>query len=87
MFARNRPAPARLAWTPPSPPVQITPGMAQHVLNLVVEYGGLVRQEAQFEHLAGDDQFGAHRENAKHARAMQATYYVQIQDLLTKGTL
>lgn len=77
---------------PPARPVTITDATVDHVLHLVCEYGGLIRQEDQFDR-AADEAAGRHDEcakaqhhaNSKHARDMQSTYYAEIRDYL-KGT-
>lgn len=68
---------------PPAPRAgTITDAQADHLLQLICEYGGLIRQECDFRHAAGDTRYGAHIENAKHARDLQGTYYAEIRSIL-----
>lgn len=58
---------------------------ANHVLQMVREYGGLIRQECQFHALgrSGDPIAAAqHKINADNDRRLQATYYAAIADAL-----
>lgn len=60
-----------------------------HVLQMVQEYGALIRQECGFRALCSDnDPLGSaqHRENAGHARDRQAEYYAEIRSVLVSLT-
>lgn len=69
----------------PARPVTITPDHAQHILNLVTEYGAAIRQQGQYAALA--DKFpanrGGHERDAEQAQAMSRTYYAEIEANLT----
>lgn len=52
-----------------------------HILQLIDEYGGLIRQETQFLALCrhGDNITATqHKANAERARELQRTYYTEI---------
>lgn len=52
---------------------------AAHVLHLVDEYGGLIRQEMQYKRLAGANKYDPNIRNAEHAADLQRTYYDDIR--------
>lgn len=65
--------------TPARPVTGLDDHTVTHILGLVCEYGGLIRQEMQFTHLAGANKYDPNLRNADHARDLQATYYAEIR--------